>query len=93
MAALDQLAERARQVGAGLDGEVPSPCMSVCRVDAVTEWCEGCFRTLDEIAAWSRLHDEAKREVWRLIEQRLRHRPAEPCADPQPQASARPGPP
>jgi predicted Fe-S protein YdhL (DUF1289 family) len=32
--------------------------------------CDGCFRTLDEIAAWSRLDDADKRLVWTLIEQR-----------------------
>lgn len=29
-----------------------------------TGLCEGCWRTLDEIAAWSKMPDEAKREVW-----------------------------
>ena len=29
---------------------VPSPCIAVCRMDAATGWCEGCLRTLDEIA-------------------------------------------
>ena len=33
-------------------------------------WCEGCFRTLDEIAQWSRLGDADKRSVWALIERR-----------------------
>jgi predicted Fe-S protein YdhL (DUF1289 family) len=49
---------------------VPSPCMSVCRMDAVTGLCEGCFRTLDEIAVWSGLGDEDKRKIWKIIEQR-----------------------
>jgi predicted Fe-S protein YdhL (DUF1289 family) len=49
---------------------VPSPCISVCRMNAQTGLCEGCLRTLDEIAAWSTMADEAKRTVWRLIEQR-----------------------
>lgn len=35
-----------------------------------SELCEGCFRTLDEIAAWSRMGDEGKRAVWALIAQR-----------------------
>ena len=37
--------------GAGAD--VPSPCISVCALDARGQLCAGCFRTLDEIAAWS----------------------------------------
>ncbi len=43
---------------------VPSPCISVCRMDERTGWCAGCLRTLDEIAVWSLLDDEEKREVW-----------------------------
>jgi uncharacterized protein len=42
----------------------PSPCISVCRMDDATGWCAGCLRTLDEIAVWSLLDDEEKREVW-----------------------------
>jgi uncharacterized protein len=43
---------------------VPSPCNSVCRMDARTGWCEGCARTLDEIAAWAVMSDDEKRAVW-----------------------------
>jgi predicted Fe-S protein YdhL (DUF1289 family) len=35
-----------------------------------TGLCEGCLRTIDEIAAWSTLSDEAKSAVWDAIEQR-----------------------
>ncbi|MEO8057429.1 MAG: DUF1289 domain-containing protein [Burkholderiales bacterium] len=49
---------------------VASPCTSVCRMDARTGWCEGCLRTLDEIAAWSDLDDANKRRVWQLLDQR-----------------------
>ncbi|MDP3760744.1 MAG: DUF1289 domain-containing protein [Ramlibacter sp.] len=71
MAAIDLLAKRARQVAAGLCDEVPSPCVSICRMDPVSELCEGCFRTLDEIALWGRMAEESKREVWRAIGQRI----------------------
>ncbi|WP_348752004.1 DUF1289 domain-containing protein [uncultured Aquincola sp.] len=43
---------------------VPSPCNSVCRIDPASGWCMGCARSLDEIAAWSRMGDEGKRVVW-----------------------------
>lgn len=43
---------------------VPSPCNSVCRMDARTGWCEGCARTLDEIAGWSTMGDDEKIVVW-----------------------------
>ena len=70
---IELLAERARRVAAGLEGDdVPSPCISVCRMDAVTQLCEGCFRTLDEIAAWGRMSDEGKREVWAMISRRIK---------------------
>jgi len=35
-----------------------SPCINVCRLDTDLGVCRGCFRTLDEISAWSRVdHD------------------------------------
>jgi len=42
---------------------VPSPCINVCRMNPQTQLCEGCFRTLDEIAAWSALSDSEKSAV------------------------------
>ena len=50
---------------------VPSPCISVCRMSADTGWCEGCYRSLDEIRQWSQSDDAAKQALWRQIEQRL----------------------
>ena len=32
--------------------KVPSPCVSVCQMDAQDEVCVGCFRTRAEIAKW-----------------------------------------
>jgi predicted Fe-S protein YdhL (DUF1289 family) len=49
---------------------VPSPCVNVCRIDAASGYCEGCLRTLDEIALWSQLDDDTKREVLQLLELR-----------------------
>jgi len=43
--------------------EVASPCINICRMNPTTGLCEGCFRTLDEIAAWSSLDAEAKRAI------------------------------
>ena len=39
-----------------------SPCNQVC-VMAGNGYCRGCKRTLDEIARWSSMRDEEKREV------------------------------
>lgn len=64
---LQQMAERALQ-----NEETPlSPCISVCRMSDQTGLCEGCFRTLDEITGWGHRAPEAKRDVWRLVQQRL----------------------
>ena len=68
------LAKRARTVAAGVGDDVPSPCLSVCRMQPDTELCEGCFRTLDEVAAWGRMGDDDKRTVWALIEKRIEKR-------------------
>jgi hypothetical protein len=43
--------------------EPPSPCTGVCRIDDRTEYCTGCLRTLDEIAAWGRLSATVKRDL------------------------------
>ena len=53
------------------DQNVPSPCISVCRMSEDTGLCEGCGRTLDEIIAWSTADEPAKRAIWAQIEQRL----------------------
>nr|WP_145549147.1 DUF1289 domain-containing protein [Variovorax boronicumulans] len=50
-------------------GDVASPCVSVCRMGA-DGLCEGCLRTLEEIAAWSRMDDAGRRAVWRLVLER-----------------------
>ncbi|MCJ7799272.1 MAG: DUF1289 domain-containing protein, partial [Polaromonas sp.] len=51
--------------------DVPSPCISICRMNARTDLCEGCFRTRSEIAGWSSANDDGKRAAWRLIAQRM----------------------
>ncbi len=49
---------------------VPSPCVSQCAIDTASGLCKGCLRNIDEIIAWGNLHDDGKRQVWGLIEQR-----------------------
>ena len=46
---------------------VASPCVNICRMHAQTGWCEGCARTIAEIAAWSKLDDADKRSVLALL--------------------------
>ena len=42
---------------------IKSPCTSVCRMSAVSGYCEGCFRTIPEITEWSRAGDAQKRAI------------------------------
>jgi predicted Fe-S protein YdhL (DUF1289 family) len=71
-ARFQKLAERAAQVLAEAVPHVPSPCVSVCVMHPQTGLCEGCLRSLQEIADWSRMPDEGKRQVWQRIQLRLR---------------------
>ena len=49
------------------DEEVASPCVDVCRMDAASGYCEGCRRSLDEIASWSAYSPSEKRAVLALL--------------------------
>ncbi|MGA7815474.1 DUF1289 domain-containing protein [Caballeronia sp.] len=42
---------------------IASPCIHVCRMNASTGLCDGCFRTIDEIAAWSSADAVQKRGI------------------------------
>jgi predicted Fe-S protein YdhL (DUF1289 family) len=50
---------------------VPSPCISVCRMDRERGWCSGCLRTLEELREWGRAGSARKYAVWGLISQRI----------------------
>jgi predicted Fe-S protein YdhL (DUF1289 family) len=49
---------------------VASPCVDVCRMNPETGFCDGCFRTIDEIAAWASCDDDEKRAVLARVESR-----------------------
>ena len=53
------------------DDVPPSPCISICRMSDDTTYCEGCWRTLDEIGGWGQRSATDKREVWQLIGDRI----------------------
>jgi uncharacterized protein len=52
----------------------PSPCINVCRMDPVSGLCEGCLRTLDEIAQWSTASESRKQAIWQQLQQRAEKR-------------------
>ena len=49
---------------------VPSPCISVCRMNPASGLCEGCYRSIEEIVQWGNADDKSKRTIWARIEQR-----------------------
>ena len=49
---------------------VPSPCINICRLSADTGLCEGCQRTIDEIARWGAASEEDKLAIWAQLLQR-----------------------
>jgi predicted Fe-S protein YdhL (DUF1289 family) len=57
-------------INAAAAPEVPSPCVSLCKINPDSGFCEGCLRTLDEIRAWSEAGDEYKRGVLAQVRQR-----------------------
>ena len=60
------------------DGEVqplPSPCISVCRMDAHHPWCQGCLRTLDELQAWGMGDRQAQAGIWSAVIARAMQQP------------------
>lgn len=42
---------------------IETPCVDICAIDPETRMCEGCFRTLDEIAAWGSMPPEERRRI------------------------------
>lgn len=52
---------------------VPSPCVRNCCLDQ-DDVCLGCFRTLQEITAWSSSDPDAQRKIIANAEQRRRER-------------------
>ncbi|MDD9921927.1 MAG: DUF1289 domain-containing protein [Boseongicola sp.] len=43
--------------------EIESPCVQICMIHPDARICIGCYRTGDEIARWSRLSPDERREV------------------------------
>lgn len=59
------------------EGQIISPCISVCQMNAAIGLCEGCFRTRGEIAAWGGADLAFKQMVWQQISDRIRQRAVE----------------
>jgi predicted Fe-S protein YdhL (DUF1289 family) len=53
-----------------------TPCIKICVIDPVTKLCEGCGRTLSEIAQWGRLSEAERLAVMAVLPKRLADRRA-----------------
>ena len=60
-----------------------SPCIRICVIDPASKLCEGCGRTLQEIADWSRLSEAQRLAIMATLEERL-PRPVKRAAAPRP---------
>lgn len=56
---------------------VTSPCIMVCTVDGASGLCLGCYRTLPEIAEWSRMDEEKRLAIMAELPSRIERLPAE----------------
>lgn len=67
-----QLASKAQAALVDADTREPvaSPCINVCRMTEDRSHCQGCFRTIDEIRAWSKADAAERLQIWSKLLQR-----------------------
>ena len=53
-----------------------SPCVKICVIDPVRRLCEGCGRTLAEIAQWARMSEPERLAVMAELPERQAQRAA-----------------
>lgn len=47
-----------------------SPCIGVCVMNPTTDYCDGCYRTLNEIEHWWEYNSETKSRVLAKLHER-----------------------
>jgi predicted Fe-S protein YdhL (DUF1289 family) len=57
--------------------EISTPCIRICILDPDTGCCEGCGRTLEEVAGWLRMSEAERRRIMAELDGRAR-RPSPP---------------
>lgn len=50
--------------------EIDSPCIQICVIHPTERICTGCYRSIDEIGAWSRFSDEERAEIMQELSER-----------------------
>jgi len=54
----------------GPPAPIKTPCIKVCVVDGESGLCLGCYRKLNEVAAWGRLTDEERDRILEELPER-----------------------
>ena len=49
---------------------LPSPCISICKLNKSTGFCDGCFRTINEISEWPSMTDVERMSLLEILRQR-----------------------
>ena len=49
---------------------LPSPCVSICKLNKLTGFCEGCFRTENEIALWPSMNNDERLSLLPILRER-----------------------
>ena len=50
---------------------ISTPCVKICVIDRTSGLCEGCGRTLQEIARWGSLSELERRAIMGKLAERL----------------------
>jgi len=50
---------------------IETPCIKICVIDQDTSLCQGCGRSLEEIARWGSFSDEQRRQIMKQLKARI----------------------
>lgn len=51
--------------------DIVSPCIGVCAMNDANGFCQGCYRTVEEIREWWNMTDQEREKVMGALDQRL----------------------
>jgi hypothetical protein len=51
--------------------DIVSPCIGVCAISDSNGFCQGCFRSIEEIREWWNMTDQEREKVMGVLDQRL----------------------
>jgi predicted Fe-S protein YdhL (DUF1289 family) len=51
--------------------DIVSPCIGVCAMNDRIGFCQGCYRTVEEIREWWNMTDQEREKVMGALDQRL----------------------